>query len=98
MSFRTTICTHSQHSLIVAGKPISVSCAYSGRVAVAYRMGGIRIKNDNPDDKFVNLCVSIYECESSGTTARPHAHTHTRTHAENSTRMTHTHTHTHTHA
>ncbi len=48
------------------GKPISVSCAYSGRVAVAYRMGGVKVKNDNPDSKFVNLCVSIYECESTG--------------------------------
>lgn len=24
----------------VAGKPIAVSCAYSGRVAVAYKLGG----------------------------------------------------------
>ena len=52
--------------LNVLGKPISVSCAYSGRVAIAYKMGGIKIKNDNPDNKYVNLCVSIYECESTG--------------------------------
>ena len=48
------------------GKPISVSCAYSGRVAIAYKMGGIKVKNDNPDNKYVNLCVSVYECESTG--------------------------------
>ena len=52
--------------LNVLGKPISVSCAYSGRVAIAYKMGGIKVKNDNPDNKYVNLCVSIYECESTG--------------------------------
>ncbi|XP_064619402.1 dmX-like protein 1 isoform X3 [Lineus longissimus] len=50
----------------VPGKPITVSCAYSGRVAIAYRMGRIRTCVDNPENKFVNLCVSIYECESTG--------------------------------
>lgn len=58
-----TIC---QWELYLAGTPISVSCAYSGRVAIAYKMGGVKVKNDNPDNKFVNLCVSIYECESTG--------------------------------
>ena len=48
------------------GKPMTVSAAFSGRVAVAYRLGGIKVHNNNPDSKFVNLCVSIYECESSG--------------------------------
>lgn len=43
-----------------------MSCAYSGRVAVAYRYGNIRAMADNPDNKFVNLCVAIYECESTG--------------------------------
>ncbi|XP_064608806.1 dmX-like protein 2 isoform X2 [Liolophura sinensis] len=50
----------------VQGRPICVSCAYSGRVAVAYRYGNIRAMADNPDNKFVNLCVAIYECESTG--------------------------------
>ncbi len=50
----------------IPGKPITVSCAYSGRVAVAYRMGAVKTKTDNPNDKYVNLCVSIYECESTG--------------------------------
>ena len=44
-----------------SGSPITVSCAYSGRVAVAYKKS-----DDNPNDKFVNLCVSIFECESTG--------------------------------
>ena len=43
-----------------------MSCAYSGRVAAAYRMGGVKSSSGNTDDKFVNLCVSIYECESTG--------------------------------
>jgi hypothetical protein len=47
----------------VAGKPLHVSCAYSGRVAVAYRMGAVR--SVQGEDCF-NLFVSIYECESSG--------------------------------
>ena len=50
----------------MTGKPIQVSCAYSGRVAVAYRLGGVKSHTDDPNSKFVNLCVSIYECESSG--------------------------------
>ncbi|ELU10253.1 hypothetical protein CAPTEDRAFT_201231 [Capitella teleta] len=50
----------------VAGKPLQVSCAYSGRVAVAYRMGPIRSHSDEPGSQYVNLYVSIYECESSG--------------------------------
>lgn len=45
---------------------MQVSCAYSGRVAVAYRLGGIKSNADDPSSKYVNLCVSIYECESSG--------------------------------
>ena len=48
-----------------AGKPISVRCGYSGRVAVAYKMGSVRRSNKD-DPPFVNLCVAIYECESSG--------------------------------
>ena len=48
------------------GQPISVSCAYNGRVAIAYRQGRVRTFNDNPANKFVNLYVSIYECESTG--------------------------------
>ncbi|XP_033750320.1 dmX-like protein 2 [Pecten maximus] len=56
----------SEASLLhVRGQPISVSCAYSGRVAVAYRLGGVRSAPDN-DNKYVNLNVAVYECESTG--------------------------------
>ena len=48
------------------GKPLIISCAYSGRFAVAYRHGNVRRRLDNPNDKAVNLYVAIYECESSG--------------------------------
>ncbi|XP_074651608.1 dmX-like protein 2 [Tubulanus polymorphus] len=50
----------------IPGKPMTVSCAYSGRVAVAYRMGDVRSSSDDPDNKFVNLYVAIHECESTG--------------------------------
>ena len=60
--FETNYCV----CVLCTGKPIAVSCAYSGRVAAAYRVGGVKCSSDKPDDKFVNLCVSIYECESTG--------------------------------
>ena len=53
-------------NIIFEGKPIAVSCAYSGRVAVSYRNGNVRVDEEKPENKFVNLCVSIYECESTG--------------------------------
>ncbi|CAH1797131.1 unnamed protein product [Owenia fusiformis] len=53
-------------SIPVRGKPIAVCCAYSGRVAVAYRLGSIKTEVEHPETKFVNLSVAIYECESTG--------------------------------
>ncbi|KAL3222201.1 hypothetical protein MRX96_050062, partial [Rhipicephalus microplus] len=52
----------------VPGQPISVSCAYSGRVACAYKRGHSfnRPGSNNPADRCVNLGVAIYECESTG--------------------------------
>ncbi|EEC14047.1 dual oxidase maturation factor, putative [Ixodes scapularis] len=52
----------------VPGTPLSVSCAYSGRVACAYKRGQsfTRPTSVNPSDRFVNLGVAIYECESTG--------------------------------
>ena len=43
-------------------------CAYSGRIAAAYRMGGVKVdpSGDSGSNRRVNLCVSIYECESTG--------------------------------
>ncbi|XP_041373660.1 dmX-like protein 2 isoform X2 [Gigantopelta aegis] len=55
-----------ESAITIPGKPITVSCAYSGRIAIAYRYGAIRTTQDHPEDKFVNLCVAIYECESTG--------------------------------
>ena len=42
--------------------PLEISCAYSGRVAVAY------VNNDSktPDSSQINISVDIYECESTG--------------------------------
>lgn len=50
------------------GIPLNVSCAYSGRIACAYKHGKsfTRPKSDNPNNRYVNLCVAIYECESTG--------------------------------
>ncbi|CAN8004947.1 unnamed protein product [Ixodes hexagonus] len=51
----------------VPGMPLSVSCAYSGRVACAYKRGQSFTRSTaNPADRFVNLGVAIYECESTG--------------------------------
>ncbi|GFO28212.1 Dmx-like protein 2 [Plakobranchus ocellatus] len=53
-------------SVTIRGQPIAVSCAYSGRIAVAYRSGPIRTQPERPEEKFVNLRVVILECESTG--------------------------------
>ncbi|PVD19781.1 hypothetical protein C0Q70_20272 [Pomacea canaliculata] len=61
------ICSKRQSSsIIIPGKPITVSCAYSGRIAVAYRYGDIRAQPNHPEEKFINLYVAIFECESTG--------------------------------
>ncbi|ESO86706.1 hypothetical protein LOTGIDRAFT_235301 [Lottia gigantea] len=57
---------HASSSIALTGRPITISCAYSGRFSVAYRYGHITTQTDNLTDKFVNLCVAIYECESTG--------------------------------
>jgi hypothetical protein len=52
----------------VPGRPVSVSAAYTGRVAVAYQTGTSfqRKGTVDPDSRYVNLCTAIYECESTG--------------------------------
>ncbi|CAL1529694.1 unnamed protein product [Lymnaea stagnalis] len=62
----TTSSLDKSSSINVSGKPIAVSCAYSGRLAVAYRSGPIRSEPQHPENKFVNLRVVIMECESTG--------------------------------
>ncbi|XP_077514309.1 rabconnectin-3 alpha isoform X3 [Amblyomma americanum] len=58
----------SSSAIQVPGQPLSVSCAYSGRVACAYKRGHSfnRPGSNNPSDRCVNLGVAIYECESTG--------------------------------
>lgn len=58
--------TEEISTIIISGRPITVSCAYTGRIAIAYRLGGIMANIDNPNNKYINLHVSIYECESTG--------------------------------
>ncbi|XP_052099551.1 dmX-like protein 2 isoform X2 [Mytilus californianus] len=53
-------------AVYIPGKPIAVSCAYSGRLAIAYRMGSVKTNTDKSKGKIVNLYVAIYECESTG--------------------------------
>ena len=53
------------------GVPVSVSAAYSGRIACAYQAGHSFTKKKaeggkDPAQRYVNLCVGIYECESTG--------------------------------
>lgn len=50
----------------IVGHPIAVSCAYSGRLAVAYRLLGPKVLPHNPKGKLLNMWVAIYECESTG--------------------------------
>lgn len=51
-----------------SGQPLFVSCAYSGRMACAFKHGKsfTRHNSKNPDSRYVNIGVSIFECESTG--------------------------------
>lgn len=52
----------------VNGQPLHISAAYSGRVACAFKYGKsfTRANQHDASQRFVNLCVTIYECESTG--------------------------------
>ena len=51
----------------VPGRPLSVSAAYTGRVAIAYQTGkAFQRTQGDPSQRYINLCLAIYECESSG--------------------------------
>lgn len=52
----------------LVGQPLNISAAYSGRIACAYKYGKsfTRPSKNDPDSRYVNLCVAIYECESTG--------------------------------
>ncbi|XP_039758479.1 dmX-like protein 2 isoform X1 [Pararge aegeria] len=63
-----------ESTIDIPGQPLHISAAYSGRIACAYKCGrsftrpkaGLTTNNSNPDARFVNLCVCVYECESTG--------------------------------
>lgn len=52
----------------IPGQPLNISAAYSGRVACAYKYGKsfTRPHKGDPDSRYINLSVAIYECESTG--------------------------------
>ena len=57
-----------ESTIEVPGQPLHISAAYSGRIACAYKYGKsfTRPHKGDPDSRYVNLCVAIYECESTG--------------------------------
>lgn len=59
---------HQDSAIEVPGQPLNISAAYSGRIACAYKYGKsfTRPNRGNPDSRYINLCVAIYECESTG--------------------------------
>ncbi|XP_044020160.1 dmX-like protein 2 isoform X2 [Aphidius gifuensis] len=57
-----------ESTIDISGQPLNISAAYSGRIACAYKYGKsfTRPTKSDPDSRYVNLCVAIYECESTG--------------------------------
>ncbi|XP_066993059.2 dmX-like protein 2 isoform X2 [Anabrus simplex] len=57
-----------ESTIDITGQPLNISAAYSGRIACAYKYGKsfTRPSKNDPDSRYVNLCVAIYECESTG--------------------------------
>ncbi|XP_011258519.2 dmX-like protein 2 isoform X5 [Camponotus floridanus] len=57
-----------ESTIDITGQPLNISAAYSGRIACAYKYGKsfTRPTKSDPDSRYVNLCVAIYECESTG--------------------------------
>lgn len=57
-----------ESSIDVHGQLLHISAAYSGRIACAFKYGKsfTRPTKADPDSRYVNLCVAIYECESTG--------------------------------
>jgi len=50
----------------IAGQALLASCAYSGRVAVAYVSDYTRPHPSDSSKQLINLFVTVYECESTG--------------------------------
>ncbi|XP_026493459.2 dmX-like protein 2 isoform X2 [Vanessa tameamea] len=60
-----------ESTIDIPGQPLHISAAYSGRIACAYKCGRSFTRprapgGAAPDARFVNLCVCVYECESTG--------------------------------
>ncbi|XP_040162057.1 dmX-like protein 2 isoform X4 [Anopheles arabiensis] len=58
-----------ESTIDVNGQLLHISAAYSGRIACAYKYGKSftrPTKSSDPETRFVNLSVAIYECESTG--------------------------------
>ncbi|GLV44690.1 Rabconnectin-3A [Carabus blaptoides fortunei] len=55
-------------TIYIEGQVLNISVAYSGRLACAYKYGKsfTRPGKNDQDSRYVNLCVAIYECESTG--------------------------------
>lgn len=59
-----------ESAIEIEGQVLNISVAYSGRLACAYKYGKsfTRPSKNEHDSRYINLCVAIYECESSGGT------------------------------
>ncbi|XP_017781826.1 PREDICTED: dmX-like protein 2 isoform X2 [Nicrophorus vespilloides] len=58
-----------ESAIEIEGQILNISVAYSGRLAVAYKYGRSFTrpnKDHDHDSRYINLCVAIYECESTG--------------------------------
>lgn len=58
-----------ESAIEVTGQLLHISAAYSGRIACAYKYGKSFTRPNrsvDPETRFVNMCVAIYECESTG--------------------------------
>jgi len=51
---------------VTVGQALLASCAYSGRVAVAYMSDFTRPHPTDTSKQLTNLFVAVYECESTG--------------------------------
>ncbi|XP_045469484.1 dmX-like protein 2 isoform X5 [Harmonia axyridis] len=61
---------HKESAIEIEGQVLNISVAYSGRLACAYKYGKsfTRPNKNDHDSRYINLCVAIYECESTGGT------------------------------
>ncbi|XP_022913173.2 dmX-like protein 2 isoform X2 [Onthophagus taurus] len=60
-----------ESAIDIDGQVLNISVAYSGRLACAYKYGRSFTrpnKDQDHDSRYINLCVAIYECESTGGT------------------------------